>query len=247
MKQRHSLFFATVILLAGCADDPAADDGDSSGTDPSSSSSPTTTVTPTTTVSTDPSSSTDPSTDPSSSTDTSSSTVDPDSSSGSDSGSSDSGSSDSGSSDSSTGEPVDPIVVINELSSDNDGKIGADPIELYNASDMEVDISGWVLTDDLAEPYDPEMDMEELVFPEGTSIPAGEFLVIVRGEKGIAHPFGLSGSEGDTVRLFDAELATIDTVTYVGDEAAVSYCRTPDGPKGVWAAGCVPSFGASNG
>jgi hypothetical protein len=76
---------------------------------------------------------------------------------------------------------------------------------------------------------------------------AGEFFTIVRGEKGIAHPFGLSGTDGDTVRLFDADLATVDTVTYAGEEAAVSYCRMPDGPEGVWTPACAATFGASNG
>lgn len=260
MKPRHHLFLVTALVLAACADDvdEALDTG-STGSE-SGSGGPTTTVTPTTTITTDPSSSSDPgtSTDPSAS--ESSTSVDPDSSSGgstgtesgssSDSGSSDSGSSDSGdsgSSDSSTGEPVDIIVVINELSSNNDGKGGEDPIELYNASEGVADISGWIITDDISEPYDPEIDTEELVFPEGTTLFPGEFFTFYGTGKGLLHPFGLSGSNGDTVRLFDAELATVDTVTYAGDEAAVSYCRMPDGPEGIWTAGCTETFGASNG
>ena len=60
-------------------------------------------------------------------------------------------------------------VGINELSSSGD-----DPIELFNISlEDDVDLSGWLLTDELAEgadaaSYDAILDDSELVFPEGT-------------------------------------------------------------------------------
>jgi hypothetical protein len=141
------------------------------------------------------------------------------------------------------------VVVINEVSSANDGVLGADPIEIYNAGDVEVDLSGWIMTDDLtapSDPYDPLLDDEEFVFADGTVIPAGGFVVVVRGVVPDGHPFGLAG-EGDDVALMDPALTVMDFVAYGTDEAAISYCRMPDGPDGSWQAGCTPSFGASNG
>jgi hypothetical protein len=69
------------------------------------------------------------------------------------------------------------LVVLNELSSSDD-----DPIELYNAGDADADLSGWILTDDLAAPYDPEVDLEEFVFPAGTTARSSLGKVVVRRE-----------------------------------------------------------------
>ena len=136
---------------------------------------------------------------------------------------------------------VEPLkVALNELSSSD-----LDPIELHNAGGSPVDISGWILTDDPTDPYDPDADPEELIFPPGTILAAGAFMVVEKGMNALEHPFGLAAA-GDSVRLFDADLKPIDAVTYAVDAAAVSYCRSPDGPGGVWKAACKPTFGASN-
>ena len=131
-------------------------------------------------------------------------------------------------------------LVLNELSSAD-----TDPIELYNAGDAPVDLSGWILTDDPTDPYDPDVDDKELVFADGASIAAGAFLVIDKGDLAGQHPFGLGGG-GDTVRLFNADLELVDSVTYGDTEADISYCRVPDGPDGEWMAGCAATFGDPN-
>ncbi len=132
----------------------------------------------------------------------------------------------------------DAAVVLNELSSSDD-----DPIELYNFGERPIDLSGYILTDDLAAPYDPEADLEEYVFPEGTMLGAGEFLVVLGGAGPDLHFFGLSGN-GDYVTLFDVDLVVVDFVEYESGDAEVSYCRVPDG--GEWVAGCAATFAASN-
>ncbi|MCB9705889.1 MAG: lamin tail domain-containing protein [Myxococcales bacterium] len=132
------------------------------------------------------------------------------------------------------------VVVLNEISSSD-----VDPIEIHNAGDAEVDISGWLLTDDTSDPYDPDADAEELVFPGGTVIPAGGFLVVNKGTNPDEHPFGLAAA-GDSVRLFDADLVEVDAATYGDQEAVTSYCRLPDGPDGTWTVDCTATFGASN-
>ncbi len=131
-------------------------------------------------------------------------------------------------------------VAINELESSED------QIELYNAGNQAIDISGWILTDDLVDQdYDPAADPEKLVFPPQSSLAAKQFLVVAKGMKAGEHPFGL-GADGDTVTLLRPNLEVVDQVSYGADEAVLSYCRLPDGPGGAWTVGCTPTFGAAN-
>jgi len=131
-------------------------------------------------------------------------------------------------------------LVLNEVSSSD-----LDPIELVNAGDGAVDLSGWILTDDITDPYEPDLDDKKLLFADGASIAAGEYLVVEKGDLEGQHPFGLGGG-GDTIRLFNADLELVDSVTYGDTEADVSYCRAPDGPGGAWTVGCVATFGGMN-
>ncbi|HWB81612.1 MAG TPA: lamin tail domain-containing protein [Nannocystaceae bacterium] len=134
-------------------------------------------------------------------------------------------------------------VVLNEISSSGD-----DPIEIYNAGPGDADLSGWTLTDDLAapnDPYDPDADLEKLVFAEGTMLAAGEWLVVIKGMTATDHPFGLS-ADGDAVTLLDADLQIVDFSAYGAMAAATSYCRIPDGPDGEWQADCAATFGDAN-
>jgi hypothetical protein len=131
-------------------------------------------------------------------------------------------------------------VILNELESTDD------QIEVFNSSDMPVDISGWILTDDPGgDTYDPALDLEKLVFPPMSTLPANTYLVVPKGDLPGQHPFGLSAS-GDTVTLLQADLTFVDQVTYGAQLASVSYCRIPDGPGNPWVADCVPTFGAPN-
>jgi hypothetical protein len=135
---------------------------------------------------------------------------------------------------------TDTLVVVNELESTNDA------IEIHNAGNTAVDISGWILTDDVVDVnYDPMADPEKLVFPPQTSVAAKQFLVVAKGMGPGQHPFGLSAN-GDTVTLLEPNLAVVDQVSYGLNEAVVSYCRLPNGPGGVWTTGCMPTFGMAN-
>jgi hypothetical protein len=135
---------------------------------------------------------------------------------------------------------TDNVVVVNELES------AADDIEIYNAGNQPVVLSGWILTDDLVDQnYDPVTDLEKLVFPPMTSLAAKKFLVVKKGNLPNQHPFGLS-NDGDTVTLLEPNLSVVDQVSYGLGEAMVSYCRLPDGPGGTWTTGCMPTLGAAN-
>lgn len=132
-------------------------------------------------------------------------------------------------------------IVINEL------EVIDDDLEIYNGGDADADLSGWVLTDDLVDAnYDAQTDDAELVFPPGTILEPGGYLVVPVGIGPGQHPFGL-GTQGDTVALVDpASLTIIDQVTYAQGQAMVSYCRQPNGPGGDWTDDCPPSIGAAN-
>ncbi|WP_177325976.1 lamin tail domain-containing protein [Nannocystis exedens] len=134
----------------------------------------------------------------------------------------------------------DLAAAINELESTND------EIELFNAGADPIDMTGWILTDQAFDAtYDPVADLEKLVFAAGTTLAPGQFMVVEKGELAGQHPFGLS-SNGDTVTLLKPDLKPVSQVTYLADQAALSFCRLADGPQGSWSSGCKPTFGAAN-
>ena len=75
-------------------------------------------------------------------------------------------------------------LCINEVCSS-----GTDWVELYNASEEAIDLSGFFL-------QDSKGSEEEYIFPEGTTIAAGGFLAL---EKDTDFLFGISG-ESITIR-----------------------------------------------
>jgi hypothetical protein len=144
---------------------------------------------------------------------------------------------------------IDPgaaLVALNELTSEavlaGDFAGPNDAIELHNAGGVAADLSGWQLSDDAM--FLPE---KTYVFPEGTAIEPGGFLVLVSIDPLTGagdFPFGISDSEEETLTLADAGGAVVDAVTTNGYEARVSYCRSPDA-SGPWFQ-CEQTFGAAN-
>ncbi len=104
-------------------------------------------------------------------------------------------------------------LVINEVTSSGD-----DRIELYNGSTAAIDLEGWMLTDEGGGAW---------LMPPGTSIEAGAWLVFI---KDVHHTFGLGGS--DAVELSDPDGAVVDRIGWASGQAAVSYCRRPNGTGG---------------
>ncbi|MEM7386908.1 MAG: lamin tail domain-containing protein, partial [Verrucomicrobiota bacterium] len=100
-----------------------------------------------------------------------------------------------------------PVVLVNEVLA-NSGPDASDAVELYNPSGEAIDIGGWFLTDDADTPA-------KYTFPEGTSVPAGGYLVVeqdndndpaneVVGAEFFGAAFGLN-STGDSLYLFSAD------------------------------------------
>lgn len=116
-----------------------------------------------------------------------------------------------------------------------------DWIELYNGSGSNVDISGWGFSDKEGEPF-------RFTFPQGTSIGAGEKLVVFcDADAGAANnsiiPFGLSTS-GETLTLTDVSGNVASQITF-GDMAKdTSYGQYPDGSGEMYVLSCTP--GAAN-
>ncbi|WP_116952543.1 lamin tail domain-containing protein [Jiangella endophytica] len=110
-----------------------------------------------------------------------------------------------------------PGVVVNEVSQ----RVNPDWVELYNPGDEVVDLSGWKLQDD------QDRGPEDYVFPAGTVIPAGWYLVLDAAEDDTpGFEFGLGAA--DTVRLSDAGGGLVDSLSWT-EHAATSYGRCPDG------------------
>lgn len=141
-------------------------------------------------------------------------------------------------------------VVINELMASNASTI-ADPqghyddwIELWNLSDEPVDLTGKYLSDN---PNNPR----KWKFPEGTVIPADDYLIVWADEDGPDTPglhanFKLSAS-GEEVFLLDTDAsnnAILDAVTFGAQTTDRSYGRNPHEPA-VFAP-MTPTPGAPN-
>jgi len=125
-------------------------------------------------------------------------------------------------------------IYINEFMASNSttimDKYGvfSDWIELYNANDYDVDISGFGISDKINQPLKHSLS-------EGTIIPARGYLLIFcsgfesqPGDDEIHVPFKLGAYKEDVV-LSTPRGTIIDSFSYTNQEADVSMARIPDG------------------
>lgn len=133
-------------------------------------------------------------------------------------------------------------VYINEFlpapASDWDSSGAADQndewVELYNANDFEVDVSGWQLDDVEGGGSTPfRLATGTLLSPRG-------MVVLYRGETGIA-----LNQTNDDVRLLAPNGAEVDKISYKSSEPDASWARIPDGAA-YFALDCPPTPGTSN-
>lgn len=119
----------------------------------------------------------------------------------------------------------------NETFADEKGEYD-DWIELYNANDYSVDVSGLYITDKLDKP-------SKYKIPQGenneTTIPAGGYKIIWADEEkseGVLHTNFKLSSSGETlglVQVVNDEVHWIDTVSYSELDEDFSYGRVSDG------------------
>lgn len=131
-------------------------------------------------------------------------------------------------------EPVDGAIVINEIDS-----APADYIEFYNPGESDLDISGYEVRDN--------SDDHRWLFPAGTIITPGEFLVVdadvpgqVWNDQTGTFEDGTFGAaigigSGDSIRLYDETGMLLDEHSWTehaaidGSEEAATLARCPDG------------------
>ncbi len=104
-------------------------------------------------------------------------------------------------------------VVINEIHYNGlNNAVRSDFVELYNFSSAAADIGGWRLSSGI-----------DFVFPAGTVIPPGGFLVVAEEPATVHALWGVAalgpyqkalGSDGETIRLRDAADAVVAEVSY---------------------------------
>ena len=139
-----------------------------------------------------------------------------------------------------------PELYINEFMADNDNVV-ADPqgdyddwIEIYNPIDMDIDLEGFFLTDDLADPA-------QWAFPD-TFIEAGGFILVWadddEGDAGLHTNFKL-GASGEEIGLYSPSGETIDSIIFGEQPTDTSYGRIPDGGE-TWQFMSLPTPGSAN-
>ncbi|MGY5879326.1 MAG: lamin tail domain-containing protein [Candidatus Thorarchaeota archaeon] len=126
-------------------------------------------------------------------------------------------------------------VLINEFLPDPYALYSEEWIELYNPSDVEVDISGYIIDDLIGGGGSP------YTIPSETTIPAYGFIVFTQGVTGI----GLNNA-GDDVNFINPDGVTVlDSFSYGSSSDDVSYGRETDGSP-TWTTFTTPTPGASN-
>ncbi len=127
-------------------------------------------------------------------------------------------------------------LYINEFMASNDtafaGPQGDYPdwIEIYNAGDEAVDLSGYYMADDLTDPG--AMYAIPSTYPDSVTVPAHGYILFYanKGEESsvLNLDFKLSGG-GEQVGLWNPDQEVIDSITYGEQTTDMSYGRYPDG------------------
>jgi hypothetical protein len=136
-------------------------------------------------------------------------------------------------------------IVINELlasngnaQADQDGEYD-DWIELYNNTNVAVNLSTYYLTDDA-------MNLTQWAFPSGTSIPANDYLIVWADNDAIQTGFHANfklAASGETVYLMNGALIA-DQVVFAAQTEDVTFGRFANGTGNFIA--MVPTYNAQN-
>lgn len=127
---------------------------------------------------------------------------------------------------------IESDIVINELVASNDNGMTDqdgefdDWIELFNTSSDDVNLSGYLLSDNFQK-------LDKYEFPEGTIIAGNDYLIIWADDDeeqdGLHTSFKLSSSSGEAVYLSNPDQAIIDEVIFDALDPNISYSRKPNG------------------
>lgn len=131
------------------------------------------------------------------------------------------------------------VLALNRLTVITNGE-SPDLVELFNSSGSPVDLSGKGLTDDPANHY-------KFIFPSGTTLAAGQLMVLYSDSSGDPARnlgFGFNGN-GGTLQLFNSVAAggaLLDSVSFGPQLMDLSIGRRADDTWGL----CQPTFGSPN-
>lgn len=108
---------------------------------------------------------------------------------------------------------------------------GGDWVELFNPDRFPVDLGNFTLTDD------PSLAGQTKHILPPVSLIAGQGHLVLKADglidRGVNHLSFSLDAEGETIRLYDASLAIVDSVDYPPQPAAASQGRFPDGGTNV--------------
>lgn len=145
------------------------------------------------------------------------------------------------------GKEVKAQLLINEFVASNESGAYYDSeyedypdwLEIYNASDVPIDISYYYLTDELDEP-------DKWIIPEGTVIAARGYLLFLADDRNIENhtSFKLS-ADGESIALSNRDKVIVDSVIYMPQNTNISMGRIRENP-GVWAYYQEPTPNAMN-
>ena len=144
------------------------------------------------------------------------------------------------------GEMEEPDVVINEFMASNDAAVADqdgefdDWIELYNTMNVDIDLTGYFLSDN-------SENLDKYDIPDGTIIPAKGYLIVWADEDGMQeglHANFKLAAAGEELFLLNSDTVVIDEITFGEQQTDISYARTPNG-IGEFAFK-TPTFNANN-
>ena len=143
-------------------------------------------------------------------------------------------------------------IFINEFMASNETTIADengefdDWVEIYNAGTTPFDVGGKFVTDDLSEPNQWQIPMDN---PDLTTIPAGDYLLIwFDGDEaqGALHVSPKLGGGGEQIGIYDTDgITPLDTLTYGAQSKDISEGRFPNGSS-TFLKFAIPSPGGAN-
>jgi spore coat protein CotH len=140
----------------------------------------------------------------------------------------------------------DTSLVINEImasnvstAADNFGEYD-DWIELYNKSNLPIDVSGYYLTDN-------PINLDKFEIPAGTIIQPNDYLIVWADEDSSQGPYHANfklSATAELLMLLDPSQNVVDSVSWTGQLADQGYARVPNGTGNFVIQG--PTFSANN-
>jgi hypothetical protein len=130
------------------------------------------------------------------------------------------------------------VLAANEAVQDHEGTF-PDLVELYYDGPTTMSLAGMSLSDDPQQP-------DKFVFPSGTTIGAGKYLVLFADANAVTSGIHLGfalAEDGDALYLYGTDGTLVDSVTFGQQLPDLSIGRV--GPAGQWQL-TIPTFGQAN-